>query len=35
MLIILGGLPGVGKTTIAREVARQLGAIHVRVDSIL
>ena len=34
MLIILGGLPGVGKTTIARELARQLGAIHVRVDSI-
>ena len=34
MLIIFGGLPGVGKTTIARELARQLGAIHVRVDSI-
>jgi len=34
MLIILGGLPGVGKTTIAREVARQLGAVHLRIDSI-
>jgi predicted kinase len=34
MLIIFGGLPGVGKTTIARELARQLGATHVRVDSI-
>jgi len=34
MLIVLGGLPGVGKTTIARELARQLGAVHVRIDSI-
>jgi predicted kinase len=34
MLIIFGGLSGVGKTTIAGELARQLGAIHVRVDSI-
>jgi predicted kinase len=34
MLIILGGLPGVGKTTIARELARRLGAVHVRIDSI-
>jgi predicted kinase len=34
MLIILSGLPGVGKTTIARELARQLGAVHVRIDSI-
>jgi predicted kinase len=33
-LIIFGGLPGVGKTTIARELARQLAATHVRVDSI-
>ncbi len=34
MLIILGGLPGVGKTTLAREFARQTGAVHVRIDSI-
>lgn len=34
MLIVLGGLPGVGKTTIARELARRLGAVHIRIDSI-
>jgi predicted kinase len=34
MLLILGGLPGTGKTTIARELARKLGAVHVRIDSI-
>jgi predicted kinase len=34
MLIILGGLPGTGKTTIARELARQLGAVHLRIDAI-
>jgi len=34
MLIIFGGLPGVGKTTIARKLARHLGAVHVRIDSI-
>jgi predicted kinase len=34
MLIVLGGLPGVGKTAIARELARALGAVHVRIDSI-
>jgi predicted kinase len=34
MLIVLSGLPGVGKTTIARELARSLTAVHVRVDSI-
>jgi predicted kinase len=34
MLIVLGGLPGTGKTTIARELARQLGAVHLRIDSI-
>jgi predicted kinase len=34
MLIIFGGLPGVGKTTIARELARQLGAVYLRIDSV-
>jgi predicted kinase len=34
MLIIFGGRPGVGKTTISKELARQLGAVHLRVDSI-
>ena len=34
MLIVFGGLPGAGKTTIARELARELGAVHLRIDSI-
>lgn len=34
MLVVFGGLPGTGKTTIARELARQLGALHLRIDSI-
>ena len=34
MLIIFSGLPGTGKTGIARELARQLGALYLRIDSI-
>lgn len=34
MLVILSGLPGVGKTTVARELALQIGAVHLRIDSI-
>ena len=34
MLVVLSGLPGVGKTTIACELARALDAVHLRIDSI-
>src|SRR5687767_14641082 len=34
MLIVLSGLPGVGKTTIGRELAHATGAVHLRIDSI-
>jgi predicted kinase len=34
MLVIFSGLPGVGKTAIARDLSRQLGAVYLRVDSI-
>lgn len=34
MLVVLGGLPGVGKTTIAARVAGELRAAHLRVDAI-
>ena len=34
MLLIFGGLPGVGKTAIAARLARNVGAVHLRIDSI-
>lgn len=34
MLIIFGGLPATGKTAIAQELARQIGAVYLRIDSI-
>jgi predicted kinase len=33
-LVISSGLPGVGKTGIARELASRIGAVHLRIDSI-
>ena len=33
-LIAFGGLPGTGKTAVARELARELGAVYLRIDSI-
>lgn len=33
-LIIFGGLPGTGKTTLARALSEQLNATHVRIDAI-
>jgi predicted kinase len=34
MLIVIGGLPGTGKTTLARLLAAHLHAVHLRVDTI-
>ncbi|AKA81337.1 AAA family ATPase [Pseudomonas synxantha] len=34
MLIVFSGLPGSGKTTIAMELARQIGAVYLRIDVI-
>lgn len=34
VLIVLGGLPGTGKTTIAHALAVRLGAVHLRIDTI-
>ncbi len=34
MLIVFGGLPGTGKTTLARLVAREHRAVYLRIDTI-
>jgi predicted kinase len=34
LLIVLGGLPGTGKTTVARGLAGDLSAVHLRIDTI-
>ncbi|MGY8663924.1 AAA family ATPase [Bradyrhizobium sp. UFLA05-109] len=33
-LLVLSGLPGTGKTTLARELTRQTGATYLRIDAI-
>jgi predicted kinase len=33
VLVVLGGLPGVGKTTLARQLAGRLRAAHLRIDA--
>jgi predicted kinase len=34
MLIVFGGLPGVGKTSLARALCMATSALHIRIDSI-
>jgi predicted kinase len=34
MLIVIGGLPGTGKTSLATSLARVLDAVHLRIDTI-
>lgn len=33
-LVVLGGLPATGKSTVARHFARAAGAVHLRIDTI-
>lgn len=32
MLVVFGGLPGAGKTTISRALAQRVGATYLRID---
>jgi predicted kinase len=34
MLIIFGGLPGAGKTTISKKIAKQINATYLRIDTV-
>jgi predicted kinase len=34
LLIVLGGLPGTGKTTLAKAVAKKYAAVYLRIDTI-
>jgi predicted kinase len=33
-LIVIGGLPGTGKTSLSHELTRRLGAVYLRIDTI-
>ncbi|WP_171013023.1 AAA family ATPase [Microbacterium sp. 2FI] len=34
MLVVISGLPGTGKTAVATEVARELDAVHLSIDTV-
>jgi predicted kinase len=34
LMIVIGGLPGTGKTSLARGLAHALDAVHLRIDTI-
>lgn len=34
MFVIFAGLPGTGKSTVAQQLAREVGAVYLRIDSI-
>ena len=34
LLVVISGLPGVGKTSVARALAHQLAAVHLSVDAL-
>lgn len=34
MLVVISGLPGTGKTAVATEVAREVGGVHLSIDTV-